>query len=371
MLVWYEIPNWDKLTADSQRRARETLRGMVERDANHPSVVIVSLINEGWGVNLKEAPDRAWLKAAYLDAKTFVPWLVVDNSACCDNFHMATDIADFHQYAAIPDSASNFDRLLDDQAQRPGWLFSPYGDAAPRGDEPLVLSEFGDWGLPRVPHDKPWWFTRIFEKKEITRPDGVEQRFHDYQLGSVFPNLSALTDATEQHEYQALKYQIEALRAHPELQGYVITEFTDVNWEANGLIDMWRHPKVFAGDLSRLQQDDLLVLRTERRNYSTKDSVEATLYLSHYGAADLAGGTITWRLEGTALAGTLAVTSAPSAGVVKVGTVKFAAPTSPSPVKHVLKVLLAVGDKTVAQNSLDLYFYPPHTPDLPPPVLLL
>ena len=155
ILVWYEIPNWDKLTKDSERRGMETLHGMVERDWNHPAIVIVSILNESWGANLKEAPDRTWLKSAYQDAKTFVPWLVVDNSACCDNFHVLTDIADFHQYAAIPDYASNFDRLVDDQAQRPGWLFSPYGDAAPKGDEPLLLSEFGNWGLPRVPEDKP------------------------------------------------------------------------------------------------------------------------------------------------------------------------------------------------------------------------
>ena len=70
MLIWYEIPNWDKLTANSERRAMETLHGMVERDANHPSIVIVSIINESWGANLKEAPDRAWLKSAYQQAKS-------------------------------------------------------------------------------------------------------------------------------------------------------------------------------------------------------------------------------------------------------------------------------------------------------------
>ena len=69
----------------------------------------------------------------------------------------------------------------------------------------------------------------------------------------------------------------------------MITEFTDVNWEANGLLDMWRHPKVFADDLARLQQDDLLVLRTDKRNYSTRDSVEVSIYLSHTAP------TTTWR----------------------------------------------------------------------------
>jgi len=368
VLIWYEIPNWDKLTANSQRRALETLHGMVERDANHPSIVIMSIINESWGANLKEPADRAWLKAAYQQAKAFVPWLVVDNSACCDNFHITTDIADFHQYAAIPDYASNFDRLVDDQAQRPGWLFSPYGDAATKGDEPLMLSEFGNWGLPQVPEEKPWWFNRGMGGAEITQPEGLEQRFADYQYNSLFPDLKALSDATQWHEYEALKYEIGDLRAHPEIQGYVITEFTDVNWEANGLLDMWRHPKAFGEALNRQQQDDLLVLRGDKRNYKTDEPVEAEVYLSHYGPGDLAGAKVEWQVEGTSLAGSLPSAALPSASAAKVGTIRFPAPAGPAPVKRVLKTRLIASDKTVSENSLDYYFYPTKPLDLPPPV---
>jgi hypothetical protein len=368
MLIWYEIPNWDKLTANSQRRAMETLHGMVERDANHPSIVIVGILNESWGANLKEAADRAWLKATYQQAKTFVPWLVVDNSACCNNFHMATDIADFHQYAAIPDYASNFDRLVDDQAQRPDWLFSPYGDAAPKGDEPLMLSEFGNWGLPHLPQEKPWWFSRQLGARDITQPEGLEQRFADYQYDSLFPDLNALIEATEWHEYAALKYEIEALRAHPEMQGYVITEFTDVNWEANGLLDMWRHPKAFGEALNRLQQDDLLVLRGDKGNYQTGEPVEADVYISHYGPRDLAGAKVDWQVEGTSLAGSLPLAAIPSAGAAKVGTIRFLAPAGPAPVKQVLKAHLSISDKSLSENSLNYYFYPIKPPELPPPV---
>jgi hypothetical protein len=368
MLIWYEIPNWDKLTANSQRRAMETLHGMVDRDANHPSIVIVSILNESWGANLKEAADRNWLKAAYQQAKAFVPWLVVDNSACCDNFHMATDIADFHQYAPIPDYASNFDRLVDDQVQRPGWLFSSYGDAAPKGDEPLMLSEFGNWGLPHVPPEKPWWFSREFGEKEITQPDGLEQRFADYLYNSLFPDLDALIDATEWHEYAALKYQLGALRAHTEIQGYVITEFTDVNWEANGLLDMWRHPKAFGEALTRLQQDDLLVLRGDKRNYKTGEPVEADVYISHYGPGDLADAKVDWQVEGTPLVGSLPVTAMPSGGAAKVGTIRFPAPAGAAPVKRILKAQLVVSGKPLSENSLDDYFYPIKPLELPPPV---
>jgi hypothetical protein len=368
MLIWYEIPSWAKLTADSERRAMETLQGMAERDANHPSIVMVSIINESWGANLKEVPDRAWLKAAYQQAKTFVPWLVVDNSACCNNFHMATDIADYHQYAAIPDYPSNFDRLVDDQAQRPGWLFSPYGDAAPKGDEPLMLSEFGNWGLPHVPQEKPWWFSRGMNSKEIIIPEGLEQRFRDYQYDSLFPDLDALIDASEWHEFQALKYQIDALRAHTEFQGYVITEFTDVNWEANGLLDVWRHPKVFGQALDRLQQDDLLVLRSDKSNYQTGEPVQADVYVSHYGPGDLANAKVNWQVEGTSLSGSLPLAAVPNAGAAKVGTIRFVTPAGPAAVQRVLKAQLVVADKSLSDNSLNYYFYAIKPPDLPPPV---
>lgn len=369
ILIWYEIPSWDKLTPNSQRRALETLRGMIERDWNHPSIVMVSMVNESWGANLKEAGDRQWLKQTYQEAKRSVPgWLVDDNSACCDNFHLATDLADFHHYSAVPDFAANFDRLVDDQARRPGWLFSPYGDAAPKGDEPLVLSEFGNWGLPSLPETRPWWFSRGFGGREITRPEGIEQRFSDYRYDTLFPSLEALSEATQWHEYAALKYEIEALRAHPEIQGYVITEFTDVNWEANGLLDMWRHPKIYADSLSRLQRDDLLVLRSEKRNFTVGERAEFEVYFCHYSVGALGSGNVSWKVEGTSLAGNFLLGSFPAGSAARVGKIQFAVPGSPVPVKRILKVESALQGKILSENFLELYFYPVNRPELPPPV---
>jgi hypothetical protein len=369
ILVWYEIPNWDKLTNNSKRRGMETLRGMVERDWNHPCVIAVSIINESWGVNLKEAADRQWLKQAYSEAKKMVPgWLVDDNSACTDNFHMATDIADYHTYSSIPDRAADFDRRIEDQARRPGWLFSPYGDASPRGDEPLVLSEFGNWGLPRIPDDKPWWFSRNMGGVAMTKPEGVEQRYAEHQYSSLFPGLNDLTDATDWHEYASLKYEIESIRSQNEIQGYVITQFTDINWESNGLLDMWRRPKAFGGALGNLQRDDLVVLRTDKRNYFSGDKAAVEVSISHYSQADLTGAVVAWKVEGTPLAGTLQLPNLPSASSVAIGRIEFAAPVTPSPVKKLLQVDLVSGGKTVAGNSLELYIYPPMEPGLPPPV---
>ncbi len=369
ILVWYEIPNWDKLTDAAARRGMDTLRGMVERDWNHPSIVIVSVINESWGADLREAADRAWLKQAYKEAKKLVPnWLVVDNSACCQNFHMETDVADFHQYSAIPDYAADFDRLVGDMARRPKWLFSPYGDAAPRGDEPIVLSEFGNWGLPRLPDPKPWWFSRDFDGNKITLPEGVEKRFADYGYDTLFTDANALAVATEWHQYRALKHEINTLRSLPGMEGYVITEFTDLNWEANGIIDMWRQPKVYSESLSKLQQDNLLVARTERRNLTSEEKGEAEVYFSHYSPTDFPGANIVWRIEDTSLNGTLPLPSVPSGTTASVGKIEFTAPKVEAPRKGVLRIYLMDDGKTVSENSLDFFFYPPTRLTLPPAV---
>ena len=368
VLIWYEIPNWDKLTEDSKRRGLTTLRGMAERDWNHPSIVIVSVINESWGIDLKEASQRLWLQQAYRDAKAAVPWLVVDNSPCCENFHMATDIADFHQYNAIPDHASDFDRFVEDMARRPGWLFSPFNDAAQRGDEPLVLSEFGNWGLPRLPDEKPWWFARPFaQDRPITLPDGVEERFKSYKLDSIFPDFNALADAAQWHQFRALKYEIDAIRARPEMQGYVITEFTDLNWEANGLLDMWRHPKAYASELRKLQQNDLLVARAEKRNLVPGEKAQVEVSFSHYGSDALAGAQLAWELEGTELKGNLAFPAVPSGTAASIGKIEFSAPGVPAPARHRLKARLVAGANVVSETALDFYIFPVKSPELPPP----
>jgi beta-galactosidase/beta-glucuronidase len=73
MLVWYEVPAWNDFnhfTKKAAERGERTFREMVERDWNHPAIIIHSIINEGWGANLaKEDESRKWLRAAFERAK--------------------------------------------------------------------------------------------------------------------------------------------------------------------------------------------------------------------------------------------------------------------------------------------------------------
>ncbi|MGH9524041.1 MAG: glycoside hydrolase family 2 protein, partial [Terriglobales bacterium] len=296
MLVWYEIPNWDHFSAESAARGEKTLEAMVARDWNHPSIVIQSIINESWGIDLTQADQRKWLADMYSRAHAMVAplgRLVVDNSACCNNFHVHTDLNDFHQYYSIPDHAAQWDQWVADFATAPAWTFSPYGDAQRSGSEPLIVSEFGNWGLPELPEKLPWWFRRD-KGGEITQPAGVFDRFRQYKLDRVFPDYNELARATQWHEFLSLKHEIETIRQQASIQGYVITEFTDLNWESNGLLTMWRDPKVYAGQLAEIQQPDIILAHFERHDFTTGETAKASLLLSHFGTHSLKGSTVYW-----------------------------------------------------------------------------
>src|SRR5918993_5389688 len=254
MLIWTELPNGGMATDRSRGRKEKLLKGIVDRDGNHPSIVIWTIINENWGVDLvHDADHREWLKQTFAWLKGYDPTrLVVDNSPLAPSFHVESDVADYHYYAAIPDHRDAFDKFADGLAKRAAWLYSPYGDAVITGREPLMCSEFGNWGLP-YPKDlrdekgqEPWWFETGHDWGDgVMYAHGVENRFTDWSLDRVFGDLRQFVLACQWQQFRALKYQIEAMRRKPSLAGYVITELHDCHWESNGLLDMRRNPRVF------------------------------------------------------------------------------------------------------------------------------
>jgi len=209
MLVWYEIPVWNDAyhwTPDAAQRGVDTFHAEVERDWNHPSIVIQSIMNEQWGMDSTQANQRAWLLATFRDLKQLTAPLgrfIDDDSACCKGFHLQSDFADWHNYYSIPDHAKNWADWVQDYAGRPKWLLSPYGDAVSSGHEPLLVSDFGNWGLPQLPPpgELPWWFPRDFNGHELARAGGVFDRLHTYGFDRIYPDYHAFALATERHEY--------------------------------------------------------------------------------------------------------------------------------------------------------------------------
>jgi Glycosyl hydrolases family 2, sugar binding domain/Glycosyl hydrolases family 2/Glycosyl hydrolases family 2, TIM barrel domain len=304
ILLWCELPNWITLTPNAKRRAEETLQGILERDGNHPSIVIWTIINEGWGVDLpNEADHRSWMRAAFDRLKRLDDTrLVVDNSPCPPNFHVRTDINDFHFYRAIPDREDEWRRLTAGWVADPASTFSSHGDAERDGDEPQVVSELGNWGLPdtRLLLDDegraPWWFATGGEwNGGSVLPEGVEKRFDEWGLARVFGSWEEFVKVSQDHQFEGLKQTIEDMRSHGKLSGYVITELTDVHWECNGLLDMARNPKAFHHRFKEINGPDAVFALPSRRRGRAGDLLAFDVFVAHFSAHRLEGGAVRWR----------------------------------------------------------------------------
>ncbi len=155
LLVWCELPNWNRFSPTAAATGLAMLTEMVEALGNHPSIVAWTIINEDWGTDLRRVADhRRWLADAYEHLRQLDPTrLIVDNSACGgpgdENFHVRSDLADFHVYSLAPDHAAAWRDRVADYATRPDWLWSPEGDAAGAGrraPDPLGVRVVGAAG---------------------------------------------------------------------------------------------------------------------------------------------------------------------------------------------------------------------------------
>ncbi len=277
-------------TERSRARKRATLRGIVDRDGNHPSIICWTIINENWGVDLVNDPlDRDWLKETYQWLKSYDPGrLVVDNSPLAPSYHVETDIADYHYYAAFRDNRLGWDRFVKQLASRASWLFAAGSEVVQTGHEPLMCSEFGNWGLPDPEHftdasgNEPWWFETGHDWGEgMMYPHGVQHRFADWSLARVFGDLKGFVEAAQWQQFRGLKYEIEALRRKNNIAGYVITELTDAHWECNGLLDMRRNPREFDGVFPTINADIVIVPRWSRLSYWAGETAVVELSIAH------------------------------------------------------------------------------------------
>lgn len=64
LLVWEEIASPAKYTDRSKNELQNELRALIERDYNHPSVVIWSLYNEEWGIGQHSTEETLWTDEA-------------------------------------------------------------------------------------------------------------------------------------------------------------------------------------------------------------------------------------------------------------------------------------------------------------------
>ncbi len=386
LLIWAEIPSWrtfyirttvhpDVLRIDDaiKARAQTTLGEMIRRDFNHPSLVIWTIVNEDWGTSLAlSAADRAWVTEMVDLCKHLDPTrLVVDNSACGaawgPNIHVKSDLDDFHLYTNIPDQAESWVQYLEQFNLQPMWTYSSYGDVQRTGQEPLILSEFGNWGMPSLRalqaptgQDPAWFDLGAWWSPwdgEPGWPRGVEERFKRFGLDKLWTDYEAFAQATQWRQFRAMKFEIETMRRLVHLAGYVITEFTDAYWESNGLLDFNRNPKVYAERFAEINAPDVIIPQLAR--YAQWDDLPlyVRLHGSHFADTDWTGGQLRWTVGDAAEA--IKIDHVERGSVQDFGVKRLDLPTvEQAGIRQLTFTLSDAQGRTLARNAVDVLVLP-------------
>lgn len=219
LLVWEEMPSAYRFSHESVERLMKEWIEIIDRDSNHPCIVVWVPFNESWGVPdlAEKTAHQNCVQAMYHLTRTLDPTRPVIGNDGWES--TATDILGIHDYDKDPDhllKKYSMERNVAEILSRwPGGRMLTV-DGFPHRGQPIMLTEFGgiayvDPEVRVTQNDKAWGY-------------------------SMTDNL---------HEFQNKVQKIfEAINNIELFCGFCYTQFTDTFQEANGLFRMDRSPKL-------------------------------------------------------------------------------------------------------------------------------
>jgi len=254
LLFMCDIPNFGTYTDKAKDRFKYTLRGNIERDYNHPSIISWCNFNETWGLgggDYKQQKDRQeWVREMYYYAKSLDPTRLVEDNSPCLYDHVETDINSWHFYINNYQHAKDHIANVVEQTY-PGSKFNYAGDNE-QTDVPLINSEYGGIGAGAGDKDIAWCF----------------------------------------------KYLTNELRLHPKICGYVYTELQDIEWEHNGFMNYDRSVKEFGYDYNDINTLDFIAIDySPGTTVAPGDTIKADVYSSHFSHKTINDTTLHWQLD--------------------------------------------------------------------------
>ncbi len=287
MLLMADFPNFGEGgdTPLGRRRFEEMMRGAIERDFNHPSIVAWCLFNETWGfggqsefvdlinpkpsnvpkvasaqgpaVKLANQSAYAWVETMWNLAKELDSTRLVEDMSVVAWEHLqyyghgATDINSWHFYTDDYQKARKHIQEVVEETYA-GSSFN-YVPGFTQGTQPLMNSEYGGVGALDGDRDVSWSF----------------------------------------------KFLTNELRLHGKLSAYIYTELHDVEWERNGFLNYDRTPKDFGYEPMMVNQGDVLPIEAPPiTRCQPSQQLAVKVFSSHFSRRRLEKVDLYWRLSG-------------------------------------------------------------------------
>jgi len=365
ILIWAEPPNTVKWSDQSKARFTNELNGMIARDMNHPSIIIWSLYNEEWGLEWDLSNDldkQAYVQQMYYDVKCQDPTrLICDNSGW---IHVKTDVNDYHRYFALPEQINEWKEDIHDYMA--GHPEQNYVEGYMPDGQPIIISEFGVWGLPSVEKlkahygEEPFWFNNQGDdthREDFKSPPNAFANFEKYQLDRVFGDMENLSIASQKRMYRAVKSLIEEMRKHPGINGYVVTEFTDVEWETNGWLDYTRNLKYGMDHAADFNGGLIVMADGLKHNLQVGQQQIIDVIISNHDQVNL-NGVLHWEIPGTEIAGSIAIHEGNNTYVKLENVIMFTTPEVAKAGFYSLQLSFVSNGVVLAKNEEELTISP-------------
>jgi len=209
LLVWGEMASFYQFNSESCNQYLREWQEIIDRDYNHPSIVVWTPFNESWGVPniLTDKKQQKFTKSVVNLIKSLDQTrLVVSNDGW---EHTETDLCTIHDYRQ---ESTEFLKVYSDKNEvvkgcpAGKFIFSKGYDYS---DQPVLITEYGGTAFLK---DEGWGYGN-----KVSSEEEFLQKF------------SQLTQAIKSIDY---------------IVGYCYTQLTDVEQEMNGLLTYDRRFKI-------------------------------------------------------------------------------------------------------------------------------